>query len=621
MKSNEFKPFKELSHTDKLLRLDWFGGVKYNLHEHDNPLVECIFTPIELPNPKNGKITPKPKRADQFMAGIAVGFLPIVFLGQYFKKGKWAPPEEWLKHETITFELNVSDATSVTECTLPDMQLHQTSDFIAPRFKRTANKSGVKKLNGILRRTSRKDIKKINVPQDVFIHEMELIRFYLTNSSHSCKNIFSSAFSKDNIQTRVKNDLHDNDKTLLDPQTGAGRILYRHGYREKDAPILGRILLDPDGVALNAAQRVSSKIIADRINSETDWLGYPRTNFPFLGTTRLVLSGRRLKTATGFIFLAYRIHSCSAPFPFKSLSYCDEITPGGKPAPEDAPVAFPGSKAPETGPAHEPGEHGNSTSTERPSAASVQLKFEFNERIYQGLDGVLVFQEKLRDCTHRSEKKTPRHLDDLRDASTGGGTTGESSAARQSLTEDIVTPSPVTPDLDTFIKVIQELRKLHPDWTITTIIIGIGSENNGEQTSYFPKVACQKLNKIMRQFSYIDDMKKERRRFICVQILVNGRYIYLFEAQRRLRTPLSPKSLSTYKEFFPILLLRKPSYEEVDGADFLPIIEQTVRNKTWPGKDAIDGFVKAYTVHGKGVKNEKDMCARVSKLIARSVHK
>lgn len=616
MKSNEFKPFQELSYTDKLLRLDWFGGVKSNLNEYDNPLVECIFTPFEWVEDFAGKPTLKPKRADQFMASIAVGYLPVLQIGQFIKKGKWAPREDWLKSETITFDLNVSDTASITECTLPDIALYSSSNFIADSFEGTANKAGIKKLKGILRHTSNKNIKVVGVPQDVFIHEMELIRFYLTNSSRSCLKIFTGAFSDDKIQICVKNELHE--KATLDPKTGAGRFVYRHGYFEKDAPILGRILLDPTGIALKAAQRVHIKIVTDRINSEPNGLGYPRTNFPFLGTTRLVLSGRRLKTSTGFIFLAYRIHSCSAPFPYKSLSHCDEVAPGGVPAPEGAPGAF-GSKPPEKGPAHEPGEHGNSTSNERPRAASVLLVFELSERHYPGLAGVPIYKEKLRDCTHGSGKKLPRYVDDLRDASTGGGTMGESSSTRQSLTEEIVIPSPVTPDLKTFIAVIQELRNLHKDWKITTIIVDIGSECDGEPTSYFPKVACQKFTNMMRQFSFTDDEKKERRRFICVQILVNGQYIYLFEAQRRLRISLSPEGQPTYKEILPILLLHKPSYEEVDGADFLPIIKQTVQNKTWPDKDAIDGFVKAYTVHNKNDKTIDEMCTRVSKLVARNI--
>lgn len=617
MKTPALKPFQELHHTDKLLRLDWFGGVKCNAEETDNPLIECLFTPFNLPDPSSGETTPKPKRHDQFIAGIAVGYLPTLFLGQFFRKGERAPLNEWLPTEIITFDLDVSDAASVTECTLPDIHLDPKSEFIAPRFMATANCTGIKKLHGILRRTSNNKIQKIPAPQDVFIHEMELIRFYLTNSSHSCKNIFNGAFSDQNIGTRVVNEIHETKS--LDPRTGAGRFVYRHGYKEIDAPILGRILLDPSKVALKAAQRVHNKIVADRVNLETDWFGYPRTHFPFQGNTQLVLSGRRLKTATGFIFLAYRIHSCSVPFPFQSLSYCDEISPGGEPAPPGAPVAFPGSNTVQTGPGHQDSSAGESKSNERPSAASAQLRIELGKREYLGLVGVPLKREKLRDSTHRAEKKTIEYRDELSDASTGAGTSGDSSTIRQSITEPIIIPSPLTLDLETFIKVIKGVRALHPDWVVTTIIVGAGSESEGEQTSYFPEIACQKHKHIMRQFSYTDDAKFERRRFICAQIFVNGQYVYLFEAQRRLRFPPPTDSQSPYKESLPVLLLHTPGHEEIQGDDFLPMIEQTVKNKTWPNESDLNEFIRDHTVHGQGVQTVDEMCARVAQLIQRNM--
>ena len=617
MKQTELKPFQELHHTDKLLRLDWFGGVKCNSVEIDNPLVECLFTPFEFGDTGSGGQLLKPMRYQQFVAGIAVGYLPTLFIGQFFRNGRRAPLNEWLPTETISFDLDVSDVASTTECTLPDIHLDPKSEFISPRFMATANRSGIKKLHGILRRTSNDKIKKTPAPQDVFIHEMELIRFYLTNSTHSCKNIFNGAFSDQNIGTRVVNEIHE--PKSLDPRTGAGRFVYRHGYKEEDAPALGRILLDPTGLTLKGAQRVHSKIVADRVNLENDWFGYPRTYFPFRGRTNLVISGRRLKTVTGFIFLAYRIHSCSAPFPFKSLSYCDEISPGGEPAPPSAPIAFPGSNTVQTGPGHEGGSPGESKSNERPSTLSAQLQIELGKREYSGLAGIPLKREKLRDSTHRAEKKIVEYRNELTNASTGAGTTGDSSAIRQSLTEPIIVPSPVTPDLETFINVIKGMRAIHSDWDVTTIIVGTGSESDGEQTSYFPEVECQKHKHIMRQFSYTDDAKLERRRFICAQIKVNGQYVYLFEAQRRLCALPQADNRSPYKESLPVLLLHPNGHEEIQGDDFLPMIEQTVKKKTWPDKADINGFIRDHTVHGRGIQSVDEMCARVVQLVTRNI--
>lgn len=620
MKNDELKPFSELDHTDRLLRLDWFGGVKCNLDEFDNPLIECIFTPFEQLSASSGATTLRPQREHQFVAGIAVGYLPVLFSGQFFRRGKWVPLSEWPVIETITLDIDVSDSASVTECVLSDLHLDPTFEFISERYKGTAGKAGLKKLHGILRKSSSDKIKIIPAAQDVFIHELELIRYYLTNSSHSCKNLFTGAFSEQNLYRRVVNVIHE--EVSFDAQISRGRFVYRHGYKEIDVYALGRILFEPNKVALRAAQRVHSTIVANQINDQPRWLGYPRTEFPFRGKTQLVLSGRRVKTENGFIFFAYRIHSCSAPFPYKSLSYCDEISPGGEPPPPDAPPAFGGAKNPTKGPAHD--EKGNptghSTSGERPSSASVQLQIELSSRSYPGLKDVEAIKEKLRASTHSSNKKPLVYDENLRDASTGEGTSGESSSTRQSATERIVIPSTLTPDLQTFILVVRGLRTLHADWDISTITVGTGVEIDDEQFSYYPELACQKKKGVMRSFSYTDEYRLDRRQFICVQIKVSGRYVYLFESQRRLKKlPPTKAGSSAFKEDMPILLLRASGFEEILGDDFLPMIEQTIINKTWPNEDALGGYVRDYTVHGQGVQSTDELCTRVAQLIFRNL--
>jgi len=470
MKTNELKPFQELKYTNKLLRLDWFGGVQGNLYEDDNPLIECIFTPYELPDPATGITTLKPQRAQQFIAGLATGYLPALFIGQCFCKGKRVLPNPLPPSETITFLLDVSAHSSITECTLASIPLAKTAEFISPRFKQTANRSGLKKLSGAMLKSSNKKINdKIkyrdkSLPEVVLIHELELVRFYLTNSSYSCKNILTGAFSAANLGGRVLNEIHETHS--LDPVTGKGRFVYRHGYKEIDAASLGRILFTPNNLGLIAARRVYNSATAERINDDSSVMGYPRTLFPFIGKTKLILSGRRIKTDSGFIFLANRIHSCSASFPYKSLSYCDEITPGGAPPPDDAETAFSDLDTIDEGPAHEDDPTkttGSNQSKQPPNAASKQLLIELRDREYLGLIGVLIYKEKLRDCTHKSKKKLHRYLDTMTDASTGRGIYGDSSTTRQSVTERIVIPFPLTPNLQIFMEAINKLPGLRPN--------------------------------------------------------------------------------------------------------------------------------------------------------------
>jgi hypothetical protein len=609
LKKDDLKPFEELAHSDRIVRLDGFGGIQSNLDEYDNPLLECFFTPqVEHFNNNERRLIPIVN--EQFRAGIAVGYLPGITIGQFFKKGKRLPLKDWPRSETITFDLDVLNPQSVQEVTLSNLDLH--SIYLADQYKEHGNQNGLKLLNGILIKTDNKK-KSVDLPEIVVINEIELIRYYLTNTTHSCKNIFTGAFSDEELYKRVINNLHENE--TLDPITGAARLVYRHGYTSNDVPILARIMFEPNKLALNAAQRVHSKIVADRVNSSSGLYGYPRTYFPFTGHTRLKLNGRRLKTKTGYIFLAYRIISCSSLFPYTSLSYCDEIEPGGNPAPPDAPPAFPGANTTTTGGAHQPGKPGTSKSTQRPQSNSALIHIELSKREYPGLKNVEIKREKLRDSTYSSNKKFQEETEGMNDGSTGAGTSAKSSAARQSLSNPIDAER-LPADLTIFIEIIDGLRILYPHWTIETIAVGNGEEVNGEWRSYFPPVPCEKRKKIMRQFSYMDNDKTQLKSFICVQIEIDSKYIYLFESQRRVRDQQTTQG-SIYLDSLPVLLVWANGFSEVIPNDFLDMIKATVKNQTWP--TSITGFNRDYTVHGAGAKLSEDMAVRVAQLIHRNL--
>ena len=109
-----------------------------------------------------------------------MSYLPSLFLVQFFKDGKYAPLTEWQKMQPITFEICTSDAVAVTERVLTDIGIEYLSALIDYQYRNVAFKSGFKLLQGhILENSTRK-------PFELMIHEMELIRFYMTNSEYSC---------------------------------------------------------------------------------------------------------------------------------------------------------------------------------------------------------------------------------------------------------------------------------------------------------------------------------------------------------------------------------------------------------------------------------------------------
>lgn len=102
MPTHELKPFAGLPIDDIKYVLDFIGGVRPNLREHDNPLLECYFTPLAPPkeNPAGKSFR---QHKGQIPVNIAVGYLPALVLGRTFQNQRPLPLAEWAdKHTAIS---------------------------------------------------------------------------------------------------------------------------------------------------------------------------------------------------------------------------------------------------------------------------------------------------------------------------------------------------------------------------------------------------------------------------------------------------------------------------------------------------------------------------------------
>ncbi len=629
MQLEALKPFDDLAHKPGYVKLDWFGGVYANLRQSDNPLLECMFTPVKFET--GGKILQDIKQ--QFRAKIAVGYLPALFLGRVFENGR--PTRNWpgKPFETIDFQFDPSNEKETEEVVLENVFENPRDAFLSERNSAGGTRAGLKRLHGtltastnpatqekLLRSKDRRWTRKI-----VLIHELELIRFYLTNSEHSCRNIFNGAFADHRIFKDVFNATHE--KPGFYPKINKHRFVYRFRYREADAPTLGRILFEPDKLALRAAQRVHSSMIANNINFEDGTSGYPRTSFPFKSPTTLQLEGRWIKVnSSDWVFLAHRILGCSAPFPFEGLSFCREVEPGGTPPPSDAKPAFPYSNRQEHGPdADDPSAFGNSVNDEHPSMFAPRVEADLGFRQFGGLQGVDLERKKLLASKFKSGAKISIFVDGLINSSAGSGTSGKTSSIGQSLITRNVKPSLVTPDIENFIRTLVELRAdKPPKWKLTTLAMDRGCQLNGEWHAYFPEVNCEKRKSQIRQFSFMDGEQTVPRSYICVEVSfadakLGKEFVYLFEAQRRPRESNEAGKAAGYKEQLPILLLKAIDGQQVEPKDFQPMIKATVVKKTWPSQSELHSFVRDETMHGMGAQTVAAVSARVRELIDRNL--
>lgn len=598
MPPNELKPFPQLPDDDQVYSLDAFGGMRANLDEEDNPFIQCYFSPIRQQPGPNGTGKPYRVRNEQICAEFAIGYLPILFLGKNFRRQNALPHTEWLPLEEVVVEL---DSGTAEINTIAELRLEKP--LTADKNPHAIDRAGLSKIQGTILKTSEKDKKwSEGRLQDFAFLDIELIRFYLTNSSFSCRNLFSGAFAEHRINIDVINTNHEK----MELENGNGRFVYRFRYKESDAPALGRILFD-ETCARKAAQQVYKSMQTDWINSSNGGLAFPRTHFPFRSTTKMTVRGRRLRLKNGdYIFFVHQILGCTAPFPFESLSYFSDVAPGDKPAPEGAREAFQGMTN-DKGPAHEPKiKGGHCKSNERPKATSSTIDVVDSERRFDDLIGKELKREKLRDSTHRSSQRPWRYLDDLRNASTGPGTSGHSSAARLSVSEAINPPELRSVDLETFLEALGQIRQLEEHWNIRTIQAGNPEDayldEKEEVRCRFPLVCCPERIGLFRRFSYMNSKRTIRKRFICAEIEVGNRYFYLFEAERR---------PDTTNHRLSILLIYRPDYQQVDGKDFSPMLEKTVDNGGWPSQIGLPDFRRDDISHGKGAKSASDTTKRI----------
>lgn len=118
----------------------------------------------------------------------------------------------------------------------------------------------------------------------------------------------------------------------------------------------------------------------------------------------------------------------------------------------------------------------------------------------------------------------------------------------------------------------------------------------------------------------MDKERKISRRFICVEIIIEKKHLYLFEAQRRPKDIAKVNDELNHKEALPILLLYSPGYEAQKGTDFLQIVEQTVIEKTWPNPKLVAPFVQDKISHCTAEDNIKDYADKLTKLLLRNFH-
>jgi hypothetical protein len=606
------RPIQQLSlKGPEIWILDWYGGLVENPRDRGGQSVECILTPCTR-NPETATgLNRHLKR--QIVATVGISAINAIGMGRQYVNGNLVPfiSKLGFTEEVITFRFAPKREGTVHETMLNQVGVHDYSALINGQLTGDGVYSAVKVVHGLLTSTNHPKSPDKNASARypaqlrVMFHELEIIRFYYTNSQHLVKSVFSDSFQEDKLERDVVFSKYEKPHRMPDADTC--RFEYQMGFYHDDLPIIGRTLFDP--LAMRGVRRVYQSMLVSTVNEISDRkTAYPRTIFPYMDSVELTLTGRRLKLKDGsYIFAVHRIESCDAPFPFESLSAQCAVQPGGeKKAPPGSPAAFPLRPPKVTGPGQKDGEL--DTEGQPLEDSGFVDCIPDKRRFLQLKDGYLRI-EKARVNTHTMGEQLPDIFNPmLTKSSPGTPTPGQSESVRQKIIDSLEgSDSPF--DMEKFIAILSRLKSRNHSWSVSTIALSENARQNPvSKVTYcgFPSIACPERKSVFRQFSFHDRAKEKRRHLVCAQILANGKYLYLLEAERR------KNDQGNEMDAMPILVLWSNGFVKVENKRFQLVLTETVKNpsKTWPQDVSVFGLMRGTIDHrreSKAVKMGKSL--------------
>lgn len=286
---------------DTPFRIDWFGNVAYSRDiNHSQPFIAVALSEIPA---SSSDIWTYPttfdNRLHQRHVFVPVGFLPYLRIGDIWTRDGFVRSPDYVQ-ESFPININRESVTLVKAGAGKGEHCGFFLPFEAhPYHSEHTHSYCVKVVLGL----------------DVYllIPSVELIRFYFGSSSKLVSTLFSAPFQEENLWVDAKKDEH-----------GIAHIGLTSGISGSSATDVARI-------AFNGIARRTAKLIGDSCvtASTAKERAYPKMFFPFAGETTLKASGVWLQTGEAgmTVFLAFRLLSCSHPFPFSGLRYTMEQPP------------------------------------------------------------------------------------------------------------------------------------------------------------------------------------------------------------------------------------------------------------------------------------------------------
>lgn len=286
-----------LTPDNRYWRVDWFGECAYpgGVRRYAQPSIRVALSPLRCdPNDHAALLSPDcTDHQHQHEVWPPVAALPLLAIGDIWHEGRHVASPNY---QVERFKgIRITPDTSV----FVKAGLALDEHFLLPLGRHPWHRNHT---HSYCVAVTLNDGRRLLVPC------VELIRFYFGSSSNLLQRLFTAPLRPETLWTSKRSNTKNRHLHLVLANRLSG----------SSAADIGRIA--ESRLAWRAAAGIHAscqKATAQRHPA------YPYTGFPFEGTTNLVASGIWLpfgeqEDAT---FLAYRLQSCSHPFPFLSLSY------------------------------------------------------------------------------------------------------------------------------------------------------------------------------------------------------------------------------------------------------------------------------------------------------------
>jgi len=286
-----------LTPDNRVWRLDWFGDCGYPAHirRYSQPSIKVVLSPL-LADPSDQTAFLEPTATDHlhsWEAWAPISALPLLAIGDLWQDGRQLTSPDY-QVETFKSLTVIPDTTSFVKAGLA-IDEH----FLLPLHQHPWHRTHT---HAYCVAIALGQGKRLLVPC------VELIRFYFGSSGNFIQYLFTQPLAANTLWTEKH----------FDAVTRHLHLILADKLSGVSASDIGRIANS------KFAWRSAASIFASCQKAAVQrYPVYPYTGFPFEGITDLVVSGVWLpfgdqQDAT---FLAYRLRSCSHPFPFRSLSY------------------------------------------------------------------------------------------------------------------------------------------------------------------------------------------------------------------------------------------------------------------------------------------------------------